>query len=200
MPQKIAILIEREYEDLELQYPRLRLLEAGYQVKVVGPQAEEVYKGKNGYPQRADMASADVRVNEFDMFVVPGGFAPDFMRRDQHMLRIVREAVEADVPIAAICHGVWMLCSSGGLRGKRCTSFYAIAADVVNAGGKWVDEECVVDGGMITSRNPNDLPSFMQAVLSVLKHGSAEGTRGSPAAPKWIKQVIGQSAPARSRA
>jgi len=194
MPKPIVILVEQNYEDMELQYPRLRLIEAGYQVQIVGPKAGEIFKGKNGYPQKSDVAAAGVRAADYDMIIIPGGFAPDFMRRDEGMIRLVREAAESGIPMAAICHGVWMLCSTDILRGKRCTSFFAIAHDVVNAGGTWVDEECVVDGPTITSRTPADLPAFMRAVLQMLDDDRADGSRGTPAAPKWIQQSLVQPA------
>jgi protease I len=196
MPKPIAILVEQIFEDMELLYPRLRLIEAGHQVQVVGPKSGETWKGKHGYPQKSDVAASDVRANSFDMIIIPGGFAPDFMRRDEHMVRLVREAADAEIPMAAICHGVWMMCSTDSLRGKRCTSFFAIAHDVVNAGGAWVDEECVVDGQLITSRTPADLPAFMRAVLQMLKEGRANGSRGVPVAPRWIHSTLGQPAAA----
>lgn len=187
---RIAILLEQKYEDLELQYPRLRLKEAGHTVEVIAPKVGEKYLGKWGYPQVADKTSREVKAADYQLIVIPGGTSPDFMRRDEGMIRIVREAAKSGVPMAAICHGPWMLCSTDVLRGRRCTSFFAIAHDVVNAGGKWVDEECVVDGSIITSRCPDDLPSFSNAILQLVSEGKAQGVKGKPMAPPWMVETI----------
>ena len=191
---RIAILVEKTYEDLELQYPRLRLKEAGHVVQVVGPKPNEVYVGKHGYPQRSEVAASAVRARDFDLIVIPGGSSPDHMRRDGGMVKLVRDAAAAKVPMAAICHGPWMLCSTDVLKGRRCTSFMSIVHDVVNAGGKWVDEECVVDGPIITSRTPDDLPAFTRAILQLVSEGKAEGSKGSPVAPAWVMETIPASA------
>ena len=187
---KIAILLEQKYEDLELQYPRLRLKEAGHQVEVIAPKVGEKYLGKWGYPQTADKTSKDVKAGDYQLIVIPGGTSPDFMRRDEGMVRLVREAAKAGIPMAAICHGPWMLCSTDVLKGRRCTSFFAIAHDVVNAGGKWVDEECVVDGPIITSRCPDDLPAFSNAILKLVSSEKAPSVKGKPIAPSWLTETI----------
>jgi protease I len=187
---KIAILVENKYEDLELQYPRLRLIEAGHTVDIIGPKAGEKYLGKWGYPQVSDKAAKGVRARDYELLVIPGGTSPDFMRRDEGMIRLCRDAAAAKLPMAAICHGPWMLCSTDALKGRRCTSFFAIAHDVVNAGGKWVDEECVVDGPIITSRCPDDLPAFSMAVLQAASGQTPKGTKGKAIAPGWIMETI----------
>jgi protease I len=187
---KIAILLEKIYEDLELQYPRLRLKEAGHTVDVVGPKAGETYVGKHGYPQKAEKNARDVKASDYALIVIPGGTSPDHMRRDEHMVRLVREAAAAQIPMAAICHGPWMLCSTTALRGRRCTSYMSIVHDVVNAGGKWVDEECVVDGPIITARCPDDLPAFSNAILQLVSEGKAQGVKGRPIAPAWVVGTI----------
>jgi protease I len=191
---RIAILVEKTYEDLELQYPRLRLKEAGHEVHVVGPKAGETYVGKHGYPQRSELAATAVRASDYDLIVIPGGSSPDHMRRDGGMVALVRDAAAQKVPMAAICHGPWMLCSTDVLKGRRCTSFMSIVHDVVNAGAKWVDEECVVDGPIITSRTPDDLPAFTRAILQLVSEGKAEGTKGKPVAPAWVMETIPASA------
>jgi protease I len=188
--KKIAILVEKIYEDLELQYPRLRLKEAGHQVSVVGPKAGETYVGKHGYPQKAEVAASEVHAKDFDLIVIPGGTSPDHMRRDGGMVRLAREADRLGIPMAAICHGPWLLCSTGALRGRRCTSYMSIVHDVVNAGGTWVDEECVVDRGIITSRCPDDLPSFTLAILQLLNGDVPRGTIGKPIAPAWVMETL----------
>jgi protease I len=187
---KIAILVEKIYEDLELQYPRLRLKEAGHGVEIIGPKAGETYVGKHGYPQKAEKSAADVRAGDYQLIVIPGGSSPDHMRRDGGMVKLVRSAAAQKIPMAAICHGPWMLCSTDTLRGRRCTSYMSIVHDVINAGGKWVDEECVVDGNIITSRCPDDLPAFTLAILQLLSEGTAQGSKGKPIAPSWLKEVI----------
>ena len=192
---KIAILVEKIYEELELQYPRLRLKEAGHTVEVIGPKAGETYIGKHGYPQKAEKSAKDVTATDYSLIVIPGGTSPDHMRRDEGMVKLVRAAAAAKVPMAAICHGPWMLCSTDALKGRRCTSYMSIIHDVVNAGGKWVDEECVVDGNIITSRCPDDLPSFSNAILQFVSEGKADGVKGKPIAPEWVKEMI----PANSR-
>jgi len=191
---RIAILVEKMYEDAELQYPRLRLKEAGHQVDVVGPKANETYVGKYGYPQRSEKAATSVRAEDYALIVIPGGSSPDHMRRDGGMVKLVRDAAARKIPLAAICHGPWMLCSTDVLKGRRCTSFMSIVHDVVNAGGKWVDEECVVDGPIITSRTPDDLPAFTKAILQLVSEGRAEGSKGNPVAPAWVLETIPASA------
>jgi protease I len=192
---KIAILVEKIYEDLELQYPRLRLKEAGHAVEIVGPKAGETYTGKWGYPQKSEKAASDVRATDYQLIVIPGGSSPDHMRRDGGMVRLVREAAAKGVPMAAICHGPWMMCSTDVLRGRRCTSYMSIAHDVINAGGLWVDEEVVVDGPIITSRTPDDLPSFSKVILQFVNEGKTAGVKGKPIAPSWLMETI----PASSR-
>ncbi|MBA3273172.1 MAG: type 1 glutamine amidotransferase [Chthoniobacterales bacterium] len=187
---RIAILVEKIYEDLELQYPRLRLKEAGHDVEIIGPKAGESYTGKWGYPQKADKSANDVKATDYALIVIPGGTSPDHMRRDEGMVKLVRAAASANVPMAAICHGPWMLCSTNALKGKRCTSYMSIVHDVINAGGKWVDEEVVVDGNIITSRCPHDLPSFSNAILQLLGDGKAEGVKGKPIAPSWVRETL----------
>jgi len=187
---KIAILVEKIHEDLELQYPRLRLKEAGHTVDIVGPKAGETYVGKHGYPQKAEKSAADVKASDYQLIVIPGGSSPDHMRRNEHMVKLVRDAAAKNIPMAAICHGPWMLCSTNVLRGKRCTSYMSIVHDVINAGGTWVDEEVVVDGNIITSRTPDDLPSFSNAILQLVSEGKADSVKGKPIAPGWVREVI----------
>ena len=106
------------------------------------------------------------------------------------MVKFVRDAAAKGIPLAAICHGPWMLCSTNVLKGRRCTSYMSIVHDVINAGGKWVDEECVVDGPVITARTPDDLPAFMEAILQLVNGEKPKGRVGKPIAPEWVKEVI----------
>ncbi len=166
--KRIAVLVEQKYEDLELWYPYYRVQEAGADVFLVGPEAGAAYGSKHGYPARADLPIADAHADHFDGIVVPGGFSPDYMRRNPAFRQLVRDAVHAGKPVAAICHGPWMLCSAKVLEGRRATSFYSIREDMENAGADWVDEEVVVDGPVITSRTPADLVPFTVAFLEAV--------------------------------
>jgi protease I len=163
----IAILVEEIYEDQELWYPFFRMREAGAQVTVVGPEAR-TYASKHGYPARADKAAKDVNADQFDAVIIPGGYAPDHMRRHPAMVALVREAALKNKVVAAICHAGWMLASAEVLRGKTVTGFFAIKDDLVHAGATYQDAEVVVDGNIITSRQPADLPAFCQAIIGAL--------------------------------
>jgi len=166
----VAILVEDYYQELEVWYPLLRLREAGAEVFTVGPHAGATYKSKLGYPIKADHAIEQVSVEDFDALVIPGGWAPDYLRRDHRFVELVQRADAAGKTVAAICHGGWLLCSAGVLRGRRATSFFSIRDDMVNAGAHFVDEAAVVDGNLVTSRAPDDLPAFCQAII----HSAAE--------------------------
>lgn len=167
--RKVAVLVEDLYENLELWYPVLRLREEGADVVIVGPKAGETYKSKEGYPAKADKAAEEVSADEFDAVIVPGGYAPDRMRRHPAMVKLVREAFEKGKIVAAICHGGWMLAEADIVRGRTVTSFFAIKTDLINAGANWVDKEVVRDGNIITARVPSDLPAFMRTVIEALK-------------------------------
>ncbi|BCR03805.1 protease [Desulfuromonas versatilis] len=165
--KKIAVLAEDLYEDLELWYPVLRFREAGAEVTIVGPEKKE-YTSKNGYPVKADVAADQVRAADFDAVIVPGGYAPDRMRRHRVMVDLVREAAEQGKVVAAICHGGWMLSSAGIVKGRQMTGFFAIRDDMVHAGAEFFDREVVRDGNLITSRIPKDLPAFCRTILEAL--------------------------------
>ena len=166
--KKIAILLAEQYEDLEFWYPYYRMKEEGADVVVLAAKGNQVYPSKHGYPAMSDLGVGQVRADQFDTIVIPGGFAPDFMRRDDATVEFVRQATKSNVLIAAICHGVWMLCCTDALKGKRCTSYSSIRYDVQNAGGKWVDQPCVMEGNIITSRCPDDLPVFVREIIGAL--------------------------------
>jgi protease I len=167
--KRVAVLVEQQYQEMEVWYPVYRLREAGCQVTLVGPEAGATYASKLGYPAKSDKAAKDVKAADFDGIVVPGGFAPDYVRRHEPMLKLVRDMSEQGKVVAAICHGPWVLCSTTALRGKKATCFMAIKDDVINAGAKYVDEEVVVDGNLITSRKPDDLPAFVVAIMKGLQ-------------------------------
>jgi protease I len=156
-------------QELEVWYPVYRLREAGCQVTLVGPEAGRSYPSKLGYPAKSDRAARDVSADDFDLLVIPGGFAPDYLRRDEAVLRLVSALAEQGKPVAAICHGPWVLCSTQALKGRKATCFFAIKDDVSNAGASYVDAEVVRDGNLITSRKPDDLPAFMQALIQAVR-------------------------------
>jgi protease I len=167
--KRVAVLVEQQYQEMEVWYPVYRLREAGCKVTLVGPEAGHTYPSKLGYPARSDKAAGDVSPDDFDALIIPGGFAPDFMRRCEAMIQFASGMAEQGKVVAAICHGPWVLCSTQALKGKRATCFFAIKDDVSNAGASYVDAEVVRDGMLITSRKPDDLPAFMQNVLQALK-------------------------------
>jgi protease I len=170
--KRVAVLVEKFYEDLELWYPVLRLREAGCDVKIVGPKAGESYASKHGYPARADVAAGDVKAADFDAIIIPGGYSPDHMRRHAAMVELVTQAGRMGKVLAAICHGPWMLCSAHCLQGRKVTGFMSIRDDVENAGGVWEDAPCVRDRNLVTSRTPDDLPAFMQGIFTALAEPS----------------------------
>jgi protease I len=167
--KKIVILVETFYNEFEFWYPYYRLKEAGAQVLVVGSGSAATYTSKVGLPVKVDAAADTIAAADYDGVVIPGGYAPDHMRRYPAMVNLVREFDRAGKLVAAICHAGWMLVSADILRGRKVTSFFSIKDDLVNAGGQWVDQEVVVDGSLVTSRTPDDLPAFMRAAIGVLR-------------------------------
>lgn len=167
--KRAAVLLEQAYQEMEVWYPVYRLREAGCKVTLVGPEAGQNYPSKLGYPAKSDQAARDVSAADFDLLIIPGGYAPDHMRRCEPMIRLASAMVEQGKPVAAICHGPWLLCSTQALKGRKVTCFFSIKDDVINAGGKYLDAEVVRDGNVITSRKPDDLPAFMQAVLQAAR-------------------------------
>src|SRR6476646_7863233 len=161
------------YEDLELWYPKIRLEEEGARTVVAGT-GERTYQGKRGYPLTVDANVDDLSADDFDGLVIPGGYAPDIMRRSKKLLQLTREIYEADKPVAFMCHAGWVPISAGIVRGKRGTSVGAIKDDLVNAGLLWEDSPVVVDGNLISSRTPADLPQFMRALIRALSARKSE--------------------------
>ena len=164
---RVAILVEDLYQDQEVWYPYYRLLEAGAEAVFVGT-GKSAYQGKYGYPLTPHASADRVSAAEFDAVIVPGGWAPDYLRRSPAVIRFVSEANRQGKVLGAICHAGWVLCSANVLLGKTATCFSAIKDDVVNAGASYVDREVVRDGNLITSRKPDDLPAFMRAILEAL--------------------------------
>jgi protease I len=164
----IALMLDQQYQELEVWYPCYRLREEGARVELVAPAAGQTYPSKLGYPCTSTLSAADAMKRRFDAVVVPGGWCPDFMRRDESMIRFIQKCAADKILLAAICHGGWMLCCTDALKGRRATSFVAIKHDMINAGATWEDSECVVDGNLITSRKPDDLPAFCRAIIDKL--------------------------------
>ncbi len=167
--KRVAILAENLYQELELWYPLLRMREAGAEVKVVGTGSASKYASKHGYEVTVDVAASEVSAADFDAVIIPGGYAPDLMRRHPAMLELVRGAFEQGKVVAAICHAGWVLVSAGILKGKKATCVSAIRDDLVNAGATYVDQEVVQDGNLITSRVPTDLPAYCRTIIAALK-------------------------------
>ncbi len=167
--KKVIILVEEMFNIFEFWYPYYRLKEAGAQVVVVGSGSADRYHGKDGTVAKTDISAAEVSADQYDGLIIPGGYAPDHMRRHPAMVALVRDMFSAQKVVAAICHAGWMLASAEVLKGKTVTSFFAIKDDLIHAGAEWVDEPVAVDGNLITSRTPDDLPVFMRAVIEALK-------------------------------
>ncbi len=166
--KKVAVLVEDLYQDLEVWYPILRLREEGFEVVVVGT-GKGSYEGKHGYPIDEDLPIDGAKPDEFSGVVIPGGYAPDILRRYPAINRFVRSIFEKGGVVASICHGGWVLISADIVRGRRVTSFFAIKDDLVNAGAQFEDSEVVVDGNLVTSRKPDDLPAFLKAIIGLLR-------------------------------
>jgi protease I len=169
MKKKILIFVHKIYEEMELHYPRYRLLESGFDVVVAGPKKGEEYKGKQGFPCIADASFEEINESDFEGVIIPGGYAPDKLRGEKKVLELVRSFHANKKMIAFICHAGWVPISAGILKGVECTSWHLIKDDLVNAGAKWRDEKVVVDGHIISSRCPADLPDFSKAMLQFLE-------------------------------
>ncbi len=167
--KKIAILVEDLYQVLEVWYPILRLQEEGIKVVMIGTGSKEVYNSKEGYPIKVDTSIQEAKPTDFDGVIIPGGYAPDILRRYEQVVNFVRRLYVDGRVVAAICHGGWLLVSAGILKGRKATSFFAIKDDLIAAGAQWFDREVVVDQNLVTSRKPEDLPRFVLEIIKLIK-------------------------------
>ncbi|HLR66917.1 MAG TPA: type 1 glutamine amidotransferase domain-containing protein [Virgibacillus sp.] len=166
--KKVIALVDHDFEDLEHWYPVYRLQEEGAEVELAGPESGKTYFGKHGVPTTADIAFSDVDSTNYDAVLVPGGWAPDKLRRYPEVLTLVQKMNEAEKPIGQICHAGWVLISADILEGKKVTSTPGIKDDMTNAGATWIDESVVVDGHLVSSRRPPDLPDYAKTFADVL--------------------------------
>jgi protease I len=173
MQKTLLTFIEELYEDLELWYPKLRLEEAGYMMRMAAPELK-TYSGKHGYPASAELLLSDVRSLDFCGLLIAGGFMPDKLRRNPKVLSLTREFFEQGKLVAFICHGGWIPISAKILKGKRATGSLGIRDDLENAGATWVDAPVVTEGNLVSSRTPRDLPQFACAMLQFLSPGPGE--------------------------
>ena len=178
--RKVAILVENLYEDLEFWYPYYRLKEEGADITVVGTGSAALYTGKHGLEAKPDITADKADPGAFDAVVIPGGFAPDYMRRSPALLKFVRDMHAQGKVVAAICHAGWVLVSTGLAKGLRMTCFSSIKEDVINAGAHYVDQAVVKDGNVITSRFPADLPAFCKEIIAALEAAKAPAKARSP--------------------
>jgi protease I len=171
--KKALILAGDGVEDAEFLYPYYRLMEEGFEMDVAGSEAGKTYTGKRGYPTKSNRAAVDVQINDYAVLVVPGGHAPDKWRMDDAFVRIVRQAFESNLVVASICHGPQLLIEAGVVKGRRMTCYSSVKTDLVNAGAHYEDREVIVDGNLISSRQPADLPAFMREAIRVLQERKA---------------------------
>mgnify|MGYP000058939117 FL=1 len=166
--KKIALLIENQYEAKEVLYPYYRMQEEEFQVDLIGTHAKTTYTSKTGVPLISDLASADIFAEDYDAVIIPGGFSPDYMRRNQATVHFIKQMNKAGKPIAAICHGPWLMITACNLKGRKMTGFHTLQRDIENAGAKYINEDVVTDGNFVTSRSPKDLPLFAKALIDLL--------------------------------
>ncbi len=166
--KKVGILAEKYYETLELWYPYYRFKEEGAEVVVIGSGSAPRFECKHGYPVEVDVDAGNIKAEDLDGIIIPGGWAPDHLRRYPEVVNLVKECFEAGKVVAAICHAGSVLVSAQVLQGRTVTSFMAIKDDMINAGANFVDQEVVRDGNLITSRTPKDLPAFCREMISAL--------------------------------
>ncbi|MEN8249712.1 MAG: type 1 glutamine amidotransferase domain-containing protein [Bacteroidota bacterium] len=169
MSKTVLLLIENGHRDEEVIYPYYRFIEAGFNVEVVGPEKNKEYKGKFGLVLKSTLALEDVNIDEIEAVIIPGGYAPDLMRLNKPMVKIVKDAFNSSKIIASICHAAHMLVEADIIKGKNVTCWASLATDLINAGGNYLDQEVVVDGNLVCSRMPDDLPAFCKATIDLIK-------------------------------
>jgi protease I len=165
---KVLIFVEKDFEDAELMYPYYRFQEAGYTVEVVGPKADKTYKGKHGLTITSNLSAKDANIDDYVAIIIPGGYAPDHMRRNKALVKLAKEAFQKNRVVAAICHGPQLLIEADVLKGKKTTCFISVSTDMKNAGATYLNKSVVVDGNLVTSRFPADLPDFCREALKLL--------------------------------
>lgn len=165
---RIAFVVGEGFEDSELMKPLEELRDAGHEIDVLGVKAGDKIKGKKGTEIALDASVTEKDAKSYDAIVIPGGYSPDHLRMDKDVVRFVQTAVHADKVIAAVCHGPQLLIEADAVEDKQLTSWPSVRTDLLNAGAKWVDREVVIDGTLITSRKPADLPAFIAAILEQL--------------------------------
>lgn len=166
--KKIGVLLENMFDEQELIYPYYKLQEL-YQVDLLGTEKNTLYKGKSGLEIKSDLSTREVKAEDYDGLVIPGGFSPDYMRRSSHTINLVRDLDSKKKPIAAICHGPWVIVSACKVEGLNMTSYPSIKDDLINAGANYLDREVVIDENIITSRSPKDLVFFMKAFIEMVE-------------------------------
>jgi len=167
--KKVLLFVENGFEDRELMYPYYRFQEAGYKVDVVGPEAKVTYKGEHGITMKSDLSPEEVDVEDYVAIIIPGGRAPDRMRTKKGLVNLAKEASQKGKVLAAICHGPQLLIEAGVVEGKEATCYVSVSTDLKNAGGIYLDKSVVVDGNLVTSRFPADLPDFCRETLRLLE-------------------------------
>jgi len=165
---KAIVLLENGFEDTELTYPYYRLQESDLEVDLVSEEADQVYKSKNGQKIRSHKAAEEIDASDYDLLVIPGGRGPDRMRIKESIVNLTQDAVDNGLVISSICHGAQLLIETDLLEGKKATCYYSVRTDLENAGAEFLDQEVVVDGNLVTSRHPGDLPAFMEETLKLL--------------------------------
>ena len=165
---RILCFVDENFEDLELWYPVLRCREAGFQIDLAGKEKGKIYHGKYGVPAESDVSFEKIKASAYAGLLIPGGWAPDRLRRYESVLDITRELFKAGKPVGHICHAGWVLASADLVRGYRMTSTPGIKDDLIHAGAEWVDESAVTDRNIVSARKPADLPDYMRAFLALL--------------------------------
>lgn len=196
--KKIVIFVEHHYQDLEVWVPYYRLKEEGAEVLFAGTTATD-YVGKYGYPVKAHLKAEGLKAKDFDAVIIPGGWAPDFLRRYEAVLKFVKEMDQSGKIVAAICHAGWVLASCGIAKGRTLTCFSAIKDDLIHAGAKYVDQEVAVDRNLITSRTPDDLPAFCREIIKALSPSHKTRPSHTPSPSDSPLLIEGNSLPAATR-